>query len=247
MSTTVVASRFGKQLAFASWAAPVALDEDALREVLSRHGLELLPGALGGNEMIAADGLSPVRAARLAEDLRGLGLTVRVVNKTGLTQSARVANALTVCILGVLFTLPLVPFVALTALAGEVPMLAAVVLAVPGLFFALNALLIAWRGGATLPIAGAVRDPDEQDVVARVVESLRGEVPDHVLASILERAQALEAEARLDPQGPVAAELAALAEDDAQRRRAEAADAARALREELRRARLAAAEVQGRK
>lgn len=236
MSTTVIASRIGRRLAVASWTTPAAIDADALRRVLERHGLDLLPGALDVNEVIVAEGLPAARAADLAQDLRAIGLTARVVNQPSLTQSRRVATALEIAVMAIIFTLPLVPFAVLSDL-----LLLATLLALPGLFFVLNAATLVWRGGANLSTVGAPRSVEAD--VDRWAEALRGELPEPLLASLLERVRELELEARCDPDGPAAAELAELRADDAQRRRAEAADKARALREELHRARQAAAEV----
>ncbi|MFT5684169.1 MAG: hypothetical protein ACI8RZ_005110, partial [Myxococcota bacterium] len=86
MPTTVIASRHGSTLALLPAASP-PLDREKVRQVLSKHGLTLIDGSdlSLANEFIAAEDLDPAASARLADDLRALGLTVRVVNRTGLT------------------------------------------------------------------------------------------------------------------------------------------------------------------
>lgn len=238
MSTTVTVSRIGRELGFASWATSSTIDADSLREVLGRHGLELLPGPLDRNELIVAQGLSPARAAELAQDLRAIGLTVDVINEVEISESRRVKTALDLSLAAFFFILP---FVVLAGLMTQILM--AGVLSLLGVFFLLNAMALVWRGGTSLVTVGAVRESPVQGDLARWEQSLRTELPEHVLKPLLEQARELESEARRDPDGPAAAALEALLADADQDRRAETVDKARALRAELSLARRAAAEV----
>ncbi|MCB9689205.1 MAG: hypothetical protein H6738_03455 [Alphaproteobacteria bacterium] len=243
MSTTVIVSSVGDAaLVAARWSAP-ALDTTALAKVLSAHGLSLLPGTTDANEVIAAEGLAPARAAALADDLRAAGFTARVVNRTGLTQSRRVGNALTVAFVVAVATLP---FATLGVALDKVPDVMAW-LAVPGLFFVLNALAIARRGGTHLAVAGAVAEPQEHTEVDRLLDGLRDQLPDHLLAPIVEQARRLQAEAARDPEGPAAAELASLLAEEGEARRERVAEDARTLGDALRRARAAVAETGNRR
>lgn len=238
MSTTVIASRFGHELAFASWAARRTIDEEAVREVLGRYGLELLPGLLDRNEVVVAEGLSPTRAVALAQELRAIGLTVDVVNEAGIKESHRVETAYVLNTFAICFTVG----VASTSLCMGQPFVAGP-MSLAMLLALVNLLVLQWRGGKRLFHVGAVPEPSVNRDLARWEERLRAELPEHVLIPFLERARELESEALRDPEGPAATALAELLTDDEQHRRADMVGTARALREELNRARRAAAEV----
>jgi len=248
MSTTVIASRHGPGL-FLLPAASAALDTEALRGVLARHGQTLVGGSdlASANEIIAAEGLDPLAASRLAEDLRALGLTVRVVNRTALTGSSRVGNALAMQMF--------IAMASVTALAAGGtgltegnPIIGGVVLAlgiVAALLAALNALTLQRHGGYRLRVAGTTATA----APAQLTEQLSGlaeHLPDHLLAPIMDRARQLEVHARRDPDGEAAQELQALLDELRGSTDKAAADEARALREEVRRAKQAMAELQKR-
>jgi hypothetical protein len=245
MSTTVILSRHGFALNLLPAMSP-ALKPGEVARVLARHGLALIDGSdlALANEVIAAEGLPPAEAVRLADDLRALGLTVRVVNRTGLTMSRRVGNALAgqfVLAMGGLLTI-----MAGQATLAEGGMVAAAVMMAVGaamiLSGALTALTLQRRGGASLRVAGQVADP-----AAQLTEQLAGlteHLPEHLVAPMLDRARKLEVHARRDPQGEAAQELAALVAELSGHEAQAAADEARKLREEVTRARRAMQETQ---
>ncbi|MCB9676275.1 MAG: hypothetical protein H6737_14225 [Alphaproteobacteria bacterium] len=237
---TVVASASGPLL-FVFPVVRRAVDRAALARVLARYDRQLLPGAIEGNEWIAGEGMSPADAARMAEDLRGLGLTVRVVNRDALTTSRRVGNAVSALAIGMMLTLPMGVLLTTTSdtPSSGLPLLAA------GLLLVVNFLVLSARGGMRLGVAGASAQPAMAGVDALVLEleRLRSELPEHLVAPLVARADALVEEARRRPDGRAARELVALvAELDAARDEAVAADAD-ALRRELARARRAVGEI----
>lgn len=248
MSTTVIASRHGTRL-FLLPAASRALDVEAVRVVLERHGQTLLEGSelASTNEIIAAQGLDPEAASRLAEDLRGIGLTVRVVNRTGLTGSQRVGNALAVQMMfGMTGLLALLG--GYTGLHEGSAILGAALLAlgVAAIGLALlNAIILQRHGGARLRLAGTQRAAGPLGLTDQLAD-LTAHLPDHLLAPILARARKLEAHARRDPDGEAARELEALLGELRDSADLDAADEARSLAEEVRRAQRAVRELKAR-
>jgi hypothetical protein len=244
MGTTVIGSRHGVSL----WLLPAAgprLKRDALAQVLERYGLTLAGGAdLGtANEFIAAENLDPTTAARLADDLRAIGLSARVVNRTGLTASSRVGNALATQM-----------FVAMTGLLGAAASATSglaydelgFVLGVSVIAFAaLNAIVLQWHGSGRLRVVGAPLREQPPAQLTDQLSNLADHLPNHVVAPLLEKARVLQAHAHRDPDGQAASELEALladlrkVDDDA------AVQEVRALREELARARRALRESGG--
>jgi hypothetical protein len=243
MSTTVIASRHGFTLQLLPAAGP-ALDLEGLRRVLARHGLGLIEGSdlARANEFIAAQDLEPAHASRLAEDLRELGLTVRVVNRTGLTGSNRVGIAAAgqfVLGMGAL----LVGLAGWTGLVEGNPWLGGALLGA-GVVAAFNALTLQLAGGSALRVAGA---PGETvPLLTDQLSDLSEHLPSHLVAPLLERARRLEEHARRDPEGQAALELQGLVEELQGLQDEEAAAEARELRQELARAKRAMRETQGR-
>lgn len=249
MSTTVIASRHGLGLGLFPAASP-RLDVEALRAVLARHGLDLIDGSdlATANALIAAQGLAPVAAGRLAEDLRGLELTVRVVNRTGLTGSRRLGEALAgQAVIGMAGVLAMVA--GRTGLAEGDPRIGAAMLAVGALLAGLAALngLVLQRGGAArLRLAGTLAPPADAALLTDQLSSLAADLPDHLAAPLLARAQRLEAHARKDPEGQAAAALRDLSDELRAAEDRTATDEAETLRQELAQAQRALRETQGR-
>jgi len=255
MSTTVIASPFGSSLYW--WPSRHELDDGALAAVLRLHGLDLLPGSSdGAMEFIAAQDLEHGAANRLAQDLRGLGLTVRVVNKTGITTSRRLGNAaaahfvaLTVALLGL--TMVSTMLVGLP-LAGAAWM--AMLAVFPGILFVALGLVATANGlrigmnGMALPVAGVSQDAvgtTESEVIARL-EALKEDLPETIVDPMLRTARELHRIALANPDGEAAAELQALTEDLARSEDEQVAARAKGLRDDVRRARLAMREARGR-
>lgn len=242
MSTTVIASRHGAALHLAP-ALSADLDVEAVRRVLADHGLRVADEAAltDANEFIAGQDLDPSDAGRLAADLRALGLTVRVVNRTGLTQSRRVSGATAVqsalAMVGVLaITAGVTGLTEGSAVVGALMLAAG--LAASGV--SVSGLLSLLRGGGSrLAIgAAAVQTPRLSDRLAQLTEDL----PAHLAEPILQRARRLEVLAKVDPTGPAALELQRLTADlDVDQTAAEG----RELRDEVARARRALQEMRG--
>jgi hypothetical protein len=246
MTTTVVASRHGLSLTLLPAAGPT-LDREALRRVFARHGLSLIDGAdlASANEFIAAEGLEPAAAVRLVDDLRAIGLTARVVNRTGLTGSRRVGNAIVAQ-----FAIGMAGFIALSA--GSVgivegnPTIAVIMLVLGALLMlaaAFNAFTLQRRGGYSLHVAGTAAGPL---LLTEQLSQLADQLPSHLADPMIARAEKLQAHAQKDPDGPAAQELQSLLDEFRTIEAQAAADEARALREELARARQALRETQGR-
>jgi len=254
MSTSVILSRHRASLVLLPAAGP-RLDRAAVSEVLERHGLRLLPGSDldQAHEVIAAEGLSRRDAAALAGDLRELGAHVRVVNKTGLTQSRRIANAVVAQVM--------IGFVGISSLAlAGLPLIDAAKdgasLAMPAAWIGVGvgALILAWvalnalvlqRGGGGLSVVGASSSSPDQLLLTDQLADLTRDLPEHVSEPLLERARRLEVHARQDPEGQAAIELQDLIDELRQARDGQAADEARELREDVLRARRALAETRG--
>ncbi|MCP4808535.1 MAG: hypothetical protein GY913_18965 [Proteobacteria bacterium] len=246
MSTTVIASRHGARLHVLP-AGTAPLDVDAVRRVLARHGLGLVEGAElpTANEFIAAQDLDPAAAGRLAEDLRAIGLTVRVVNRTGLTTSNRMALATSAHA-----AIGLAGVMALSAgaigLAEGNVLVAAAMLALGVVASGLsltNIVSLLRSGGNRLLVAGTT---SEAPLLTEKLADLSEGLPEHLAEPLLERARRLEAHARQDPEGEAARELQQLVDELGQSKDQAAADEARELRAELARARRAMKETQGR-
>lgn len=252
MSTTVIASRHGPLLALLPVASP-ATDVAQVQQVLARHGLTLAASSdlARTNEFIAAQGLDPERAAALADDLRAVGLTVRVVNQTDLTRSARVGNALAAQMLGGMFAfgafaIGFAPILDALKDGGAfatwpLPFMAAGLAAM--LAFAFNALVLQRGGGTTLGVAGGGALHPTSRQLADQLSELEALLPEHVAAPLLARARRLQEHARSDPEGEAARELGALVEELRQLSDQEAAEDVRQLRDEVRRARQAVRET----
>ena len=240
MSTTVIASTLHSRLALFPLGAP-ALDVDALRGVLRRHGIAWVgdPAIRNANEFIAAQDLPADRAAALAQDLHEAGFATRVVNRTGLTGSRRVGNAIAtqmaIAMLGVAATSLAVDH------AGVSPWVLVAVL--PVLLAIVNLIAINRRGGARLPLAGGTHAAPELDVAAEVARTVAG-LPDNLAGPLVARASRLQEQLRTHPEGPAAQELAALLQElrahDAERLTLEA----RRLREDVRQASRALSETE---
>ncbi len=221
--TTLVASAYGASLYLAPWWTP-DIDEGRIREVFRAHRVKLVdPGVVTGKlEFVAAAGLSADRATAFARDLRDAGLNVRVVNDPQITQSARLSNALALCMLVAMFTFPIV---------------------LPALIAIVNLLTI-WTNGVGLPMAGStVSGESLEDRVHDMIDVLEPSLADDVVASLRAQARALGRDAELDPEGPAAGALREVLADLGGKREAEVAARARRLKDDLRRARAAASEV----
>jgi hypothetical protein len=258
MSTTVIASTHGSSLYL--WPARREVDLDALREVLKRNGQELLDNAVsGGNlEFIAAEGLDHAHANRLASDLRSLGLTVRVVNKTGITTSSRLSNAIAfqfmacvVAVLGVLTVAPALGMVlmgaatGLFAIAAVVPAFLSIVV---GLLTLTNGIRIG-ANGTRLPVAGvpARALAEAEPGVVSQIAAMKDDLPAAIIEPLLETARELHAKAAANPGSDAAAELRALTEELARSEDEATVEKAKTLRNDVRRAQLAAREASGRR
>lgn len=243
MSTTVIASPHGLSLFLLPMSGPQP-DPDRLSRVLERRGLALLPGALEGSEFIAAQGLAAGDAARLAEELRALGLTVRVVNQADISRSARIGNALAV---NAVASVAALTILSVAVAAGGTALLVALPALLLGILALLNLITLAQRGGLQLPVAAA--EPPAQAVgrseLSELLDELRESLPEHVVGPIVARAQDLELRARRDPQGEAAAALHGLIEELQGHEDARIADEVRSLRDDLQRARRAMLEAQG--
>lgn len=244
MSTTVVASRHGSSLALMPVAGP-PLDQLALRDVLARHGLELVGGSdlLTAHEFIAAEGLDPADAAALADDLRAAGFSARVVNRVELTTSRRVANAMAFQMVGGMVGLlatvtgleRLAPGTGGYVLAG----LGALVMAVA----ALNGLSLARHGGSGLRVAGVARGSSPTRQLTDQLSHLEQVLPSHLSAPLLARARTLKRQALAQPEGRAARELQELLDELRGEADEQAAAELRELRAELARARSARREL----
>ena len=252
MSTTVVASRHRASLAVFPVAGP-PLDVDALRQVLGRHGLELLGDSdlLTAHEFITAEGLDPTEAVALAEDLRGIGLHARVVNRTSLTTSRRVANAM-----GAQMVLSFAGFLAtITASTGvqdaigrgdpvgAIPVVVGVLAVLTLGLAGINGLTLARQGGSALRVAGVARGSSPTRQLTDQLSHLEQVLPGHLAAPMLARARQLERQALAHPDGEAARELATLIDELRSDADEQAAKELRELREELARARRAAKEL----
>ena len=237
MSTTVIASAHGASL-FLFPLAGGAVDKDALEAVLRRHGLAPLADPGRSPEFVAARGLSLADAHALAEDLRGIGLQVRVVPRDDIRLSSRVGQALSAWFISGVFTLPGLVMLA----SGEIGAVGLVPVAVAALA-ALNAAVVGARGGNRLPVI-ADRSSIEEAPVLTAIEDLRGSLPDTLADDLLERARVLVRRARTNPDGQAAAELRTLsAELEGLRDEADVAEV-RDLRGQLARARAALTETE---
>lgn len=248
MSTTVIASRFRSTFALARGAGP-ELDVDAVQAVLARHGLRLIEGSdlATANEIVASEGLDPVAATALAEDLRALGLHARVVNQTGLVRSRRVGSALAgQALVGMAgfgaLMMGLIPVVDAIKDAGSLgsPLLALPVVfgvAVVG-WAAVSSLFLRRNGGNALRIAGVDRvGTAGERALTDQLSDLVDDLPSHVADDLIAKARALEAHAKREPDGKAAQELQALVQDLRQEADGEAAEEAAKLRAEVARAR----------
>ncbi|MFK7930401.1 MAG: hypothetical protein AB8H79_19590 [Myxococcota bacterium] len=255
MTTTVIASRHHATLMVAPLAGP-ALDKDALTQVLHRHGLRLIDGTdlATAHEFIAAEDVEPAAAAALAEDLRSIGLHARVVNRTGLTGSRRVGQAIaTQLMTGMVglsvFMMSLLPVIDAMK-DGDVfgNPLAAIPLGMGVLamgWAAVNGLVLQQRGGSGIRLAGKDRlSVSEDRQLTDQLSDLLADLPPEMSASLMERARELEVHARNEPEGRAAAELRALVDEIRNDVDADAAQAAVSLREEVARARRAIREAQ---
>ncbi|TNE88804.1 MAG: hypothetical protein EP330_13515 [Deltaproteobacteria bacterium] len=235
MSTTVIASAHTWTLTLAPWATG-AVDERALEGVLAKYGLELMPGATRANEFIAAQDLPQKQAAKLAEELRELGLVVRVVNRTGLTRSQRVGTA--IAGLGMAaFLLPVFAF----ALEQEMTSGLNLALLPLALLAFVNFVVLQRRDAGRLAVAGAQVEPHADGELALLLAEIRelgDELPEHIVAPLRDRAERVAREG-----GASSAAISALASEVRADRDQRAAAEVDALREELHRARRAAAEL----
>ena len=248
MPSTVIASAYGP----ATWLLPLArppIDEGRLDLVLAKHGLTLLPGSASSVEFVAGTDLSAQSAAALAEDLRALGLVVRVVPRGELRWSTRIG----VVFLGYFMAAMggmLVLQAGIAMMAKGMGGTGALVLAVGAFLMAMsviNAVVVQARGGQALPLAGAA--PEEGGGIAGVVASVRrlaGSLPDHVGRPLVDQVRVLESRARANPEGEAARELRELAAELGEVCDEADAEAVRDLRADLMRTRQAMREAQGR-
>jgi len=252
MSTTVIASRHGVSLFLLPAAGP-SLDQRAVSAVLERHGLDLIEGSdlERAHEFVAAEGLEHAAAAALAEDLRDIGLSARVVNRTQLTGSSRVGNAMAAqMMIGMagLMTMGLATQVEHNNIGPEwfflIPMLGGALLL---LLAIINGIALNMRGGYGLRVAGAIEAPTPLRALTDQLAALETQLPSHMTGPLLAQANKLMAHARADPNGEAAAELALLMEELRSDVDVQAAEEARELREEVGRARRALAETQKRR
>lgn len=252
MSSSVIASRHRQFLAAVLPWTSRALDVEAVRAVLARHGLALVDSdsLATANELLVGEDLDPVDAEALAADLREAGLHARVVHRSGLTGSRRMANAFAATLLtGVAgfggTMLALIPVIDAAKDAAAIPAASYVGLAA-GLAVlgaaVLNGLATQRGGGTRLQLAGRVRSADERRVTDELAELVAG-LPDHVARPLLDRARRLEVHARQDPDGEAAAALRTLVDDLRRGADAEAAEEVEALRDEVDAARRALAEA----
>lgn len=254
MSTTVIASRHGLEL----YLTPIlgsALDTLALREVLARHGITLVdaPNLTRLPELIAAEGLPPAEAQALATDLRNLGLTVRVVNRTQLTTSSRISLAISgwfMAAVGGLMVGLVSRSAALGAIANgqDVSGFVAVlgILSLVALVLgSVNALTLMLRGGSRLQVVGSSREGPAALPLLEELGLLEAHLPDAITQPLLERARKLETHARKEPDGAAARELRALVDELRSTANDRAGEEARELAEDVRRARLALRETSG--
>ena len=165
MTTTVIASRHRRTLRLLPALGP-SLDVDAVREVMARHGLEFVDSqeTRRANELILASGLPPTSAMALAEDLRAIGLHVRVLDGTRFTRSRRVSSAyawvaiaaipgLGFCYLGVTSLMAALQY---GAAAQVAPAITTIVMgAIPSLYALINYTALQRGGGANR--GGALR------------------------------------------------------------------------------------------
>ena len=243
MSTTVIASRLGLGLYVAPVAGP-AVDIEALRRVLAKHGLAFLDseGIERSNEFVAARGLDIPAAAALSEDLRRLGLQVRTVHNPMIRRSQRVGNAI---VANMVLATSLVTAMAVGSVAvadsGAVAWYVGLAVALVGLLWVGVNLIQLNLGASQLPVAGHLGDGMRPltDDVRRLEEHL----PSHLVDAMSERAQMLERAARSDPTRPAAKELVSLRQEVRGLLDGDVLEQADTLREEVQRARLAMAEV----
>ncbi len=244
MSTTVIASRHDARLVLLPAASP-PLDREAVGRVLARHGLTIIDGSdlAGVNEFIAAEGLEPAAAVRLADDLKAIGLTVRVVNRTGLTTSQRIGGVLAgLMILGAMSSIGI--GTGIIGLTEGDPIIGAMFLTVSALgmlLAAFNGVTLQRGSGSRLRVAGQTADRPAQ--LTEQLAGLAEHLPGHLVAPMLERARRLEAHARRDPDGQAAAELESLVAELRGHDDQAAADEAKQLREDVARARRAMQEA----
>ncbi len=250
MSTTVILSRQGLGLYLLPSAAP-PLDLEAVRPVLARHGLELVADSSlsDTNELIVAQGLDPHAAAALSEDLRKLGHRVRVVDDPTIRRSARVGQALSALSVAAMFAAAPVFGGAIgtlkalkrgTELGGTMVWASVITGLVLVGWLGFNALVLQRRGGIRLRLATTKRQaPSALGALQQELRALADHLPEHLAAPLLTQSQRLEGLAQLDPEGPVARELRTLLDELSASTEAEAVEEARALRDEVHRARRA--------
>ena len=237
MSTTVIASSAGLSLYLAPWASG-KVDMAAVNRVLLSHGLQTRGQAQPNMEFIAAEGLEPEAARALAEDLKALGLHVRVRQKTGLERSARIGQASAINFSALLMMLAfLIPVGAAT---GELSP-ALVALLIPTLLVLINQMTLWTRGGNTLELATKAAKRSGQ--VSAALLEMRDELPDGLFTRLLTQAQDLEAKVAKNPNGQAAQELEELAASLRERNDAETVDQVSELKQELEAARRAIAEA----
>ena len=239
MSTTVIASAAGLSLYLAPWAAG-KVDMVALNAVLLRHGLQPRGTDQPNLEFIAAEGLEPERARMLAEDLRAIGLHVRVRKKLDLERSSRVGQAI-----GMQFTaLPMLMGVLLSVVStGAMGIDWSLLAFVPPLLL-LVANLVAIRVKGSNKLESASKPANTTGQVSRALLEMRDELPDSLFSRLLTQAQDLEAKVAKNPDSQAAPELEELAASLRERNDAEVVDQVSELKQELEEARRAIAEAE---
>ncbi len=254
----VVASPLGGSFFIASgW--PRSVDHDAVARVLADHGLSYSRLAARNLEFVAASDRTEAQALALAEDLRALGLHASIVPSS--QARGRSARSLGAAVLSAVALVPgagsaLLTLAMLTVIPGVTSQVdtgrtlgewfvtTAVLLGVSLALTALpaaNLWAIVSRGEQKL--AGTpLRDTDPEHALAAIRELARS-LPDEIGRSLVERAEAIADEARREPEGAAAAELAGILGELRAPGGPEVANEARALRRDLARARDAVRET----
>jgi hypothetical protein len=239
MSTTVIASSAGLSLYLAPWASG-KVDMAAVNRVLQSHGLQTRDQAQPNMEFIAAEGLEPEAAQALGEDLKAIGLRVRIRQRVGLERSARVGQAMALQLIAMGMLIGLILPVAING--GTAPNLAALIpLLMAALYAIANTVSIGIKGGNVLErVAEPAR---QQGQVSNALLEMRDELPDGLFTRLLTQAQDLEAKVAKNPNGQAAQELEELAASLRERNDAETVDQVSELKQELEAARRAIAEA----
>ncbi|MFT5584055.1 MAG: hypothetical protein ACI9VR_001640 [Cognaticolwellia sp.] len=238
MSTTVIASAAGLSLYLAPWAAG-KVDMVALNAVLLRHGLQPRGTEQPNLEFIAAEGLEPEPARMLAEDLRAIGMHVRVRKKLDLERSARVGQAI-----GMQFTaLPVLMGVLLSVVSsGAMGIDWSLLAFVPPLLL-IVANLVAIRVKGSNKLESASKPANTTGQVSQALLSVRDELPDGLFSRLLTQAQDLEAKVANNPDSQAAEELKELAASLRRDEEADVVDQVSELKKELDQARQAIREA----